>query len=235
MVYPSSLVLESPRDLQFSEIGETSAKVSWMPPPSRVDSFKVSYQLADGGEPQSVQVDGRARTQKLKGLIPGAHYEVTVVSVRGFEESEPLTGFLTTVPDGPTQLRALNLTEGTALLHWKPPQAPVDTYDVKVTAPGAPLLQASAPGSAVDYPLHDLVLHTNYTATVHGLRGPNVTSPASITFITGLEGPRDLEAKEVTPRTARLTWTEPQVPPTGYLLTYDTPGGQTQVPTPLPR
>lgn len=99
----------------------------------------------------------------------------------------------------------------------------------------APLLQASAPGSAVDYPLHDLMLHTNYTATVHGLRGPNVTSPASITFITGLEGPQDLEAKEVTPRTARLTWTEPQVRPTGYLLTYDTPGGQTQVPTPLPR
>lgn len=43
-----------------------------------------------------MQVDGRARTQKLQGLIPGARYEVTVVSVRGFEESEPLTGFLTT-------------------------------------------------------------------------------------------------------------------------------------------
>ncbi|KAF0881950.1 TENX protein, partial [Crocuta crocuta] len=221
-------VLESPRDLQFSEIGETSAQVSWTPPPSRVDSFKVSYQLADGGEPQSVQVDGRARTQKLKGLIPGSHYEVTVVSVRGFEESEPLTGFLTTVPDGPTQLRALNLTEGSALLHWKPPQAPVDTYDVRVTAPGAPPLQASASGSAVDYPLGGLVLHTNYTATVRGLRGPNFTSPASITFTTGLEAPRDLEAKEVTPRTALLTWTEPQVPPTSYLLSFNTPGGQTQ-------
>lgn len=47
---PLPSVLESPRDLQFSEIGETSAKVSWMPPPSRVDSFKVSYQLADGGD-----------------------------------------------------------------------------------------------------------------------------------------------------------------------------------------
>ncbi|KAM5287141.1 tenascin-X isoform 9-T9 [Hipposideros larvatus] len=223
-----SPILESPRDLQFSEIGETSARVSWMPPPSRVDSFKVSYQLADGGEPQSVQVDGRARTQKLKGLIPGAHYEVTVVSIRGFEESEPLTAFLITVPDGPTQLRALNLTEGNTVLHWKPPQAPVDTYDIQVTAPGAPPLQASAPGSAVDYPLHGLMLHTNYTATVHGLRGPNLTSPASIIFTTGLEGPWDLEAKEVTPRTALLTWIEPQVPPTGYLLTYDTPGGQIQ-------
>nr|XP_054542742.1 tenascin-X isoform X7 [Pan troglodytes] len=261
-----SPVLESPRDLQFSEIRETSAKVNWMPPPSRADSFKVSYQLADGGgafamcssprisspactlptlqppcgslgnpqspmfsgEPQSVQVDGRARTQKLQGLIPGARYEVTVVSVRGFEESEPLTGFLTTVPDGPTQLRALNLTEGFAVLHWKPPQNPVDTYDVQVTAPGAPPLQAETPGSAVDYPLHDLVLHTNYTATVRGLRGPNLTSPATITFTTGLEAPRDLEAEEVTPRTALLTWTEPQVRPTGYLLSFDTLGGQTQ-------
>nr|KAF6363175.1 hypothetical protein mPipKuh1_010169 [Pipistrellus kuhlii] len=223
-----SPVLESPRDLQFSEIGETSVKVSWTPPLSRADSFKVSYQLVDGGEPRSVQVSGAARTQQLQGLVPGAHYEVTVVSVRGFEESEPLTGFLTTVPDGPTQLRALNLTEGTAQLHWKPPQAPVDTYAVMVTAPGAPPLQASAPGSAVDYPLQGLELHTNYTATVHGLRGPNLTSAASITFTTGLEGPQDLEAKEVTPRTALLTWTEPQVLPTGYVLSYDAPDGPTQ-------
>ncbi|XP_042539771.1 tenascin-X isoform X1 [Dipodomys spectabilis] len=223
-----SPVLESPRDLQFTEIGETSAQVNWVPPLSRVDSFKVSYQLADGGEPQSVQVDGRAQSQKLQGLIPGARYEVTVVSVRGFEESEPLTGFLTTVPDGPTQLRALNLTEGSALLHWKAPQNPVDAYNVQVSAPGAPSLQASAPGSAVDYPLRDLVTHINYTATVRGLRGPNFTSPASITFTTGLKAPQDLEAKDVTPRTALLTWTEPQVPPTGYLLSFDTPGGQTQ-------
>lgn len=49
----------------------------------------------------------------------------------------------------------------------------------------APSLQASAPGSAVEYPLSGLELHTNYTATVRGLRGPNVTSPASITFTTG--------------------------------------------------
>lgn len=112
---------------------------------------------------------------------------------------------------------------GNTMLHWKPPQAPVDTYDILVTAPGgeqgwasggdllrveraegrlrsgragkgqrlmalplpAPPLQASALGSAVDYPLHGLVLHTNYTATVHGRRGTNLTSPASIIFTTG--------------------------------------------------
>ncbi|KAF3815187.1 hypothetical protein GH733_016569 [Mirounga leonina] len=98
----------------------------------------------------------------------------------------------------------------------------------------APSLQASAPGSAVEYPLSGLELHTNYTATVRGLRGPNVTSPASITFTTGLEAPQDLEAKEVTPRTALLIWTEPQVPPTSYLLSFNTPDEQTQVPPSLP-
>lgn len=52
--------------------------------------------------------------------------------------------------------------------------------------PPAPPLQASAPGSAVDYPLTDLSLDTNYTATVRGQRGPNFTSPASINFTTGI-------------------------------------------------
>lgn len=38
----------------------------------------------------------------------------------------------------------------------------------------------------MDYPLQGLVTHTNYTATLRGLRGPNFTSPASITFTTGV-------------------------------------------------
>ncbi|XP_036622544.1 tenascin-X isoform X2 [Trichosurus vulpecula] len=223
-----SPVLESPRDLKFSEIRENSAKVSWTPPPNRVDSFKISYQLADGGEPQSVQVDSHTWHQHLVGLTPGTQYEVTVVSVRGFEESEPLTGFLTTVPDGPTQLRALNVTDDSALLHWSPPQAPVERYALRVTAPEAPPVMASVPGSAVDFPLHNLQPRINYTATLRGFRGPNITSPASITFATGLDAPRDLKAKEVTPRSALLTWTEPESPPSGYLLSYDSPGGQTQ-------
>ena len=51
--------------------------------------------------------------------------------------------------------------------------------------------------------------------------------------LSGLEAPQDLEAKEVTPRTALLTWTAPEVSPTGYLLSFNTPGGQTQVPQAL--
>ncbi|XP_031820996.1 tenascin-X isoform X12 [Sarcophilus harrisii] len=223
-----SPVLESPRNLKFSEIQENSARVSWTPPPSQVDGFKISYQLADGGEPQSVQVDSHTWHRHLVGLTPGAQYEVTVISVRGFEESEPLTGFLITVPDGPTQLQALNVTDDSALLHWSPPQAPVDRYALRITAPEVPPVMASVPGGHLDFSLHNLQIRTNYTVTLRGFRGPNITSPASITFTTGLDAPHDLKAKEVTPRSALLTWTEPESPPSGYLLSYNTPGEQTK-------
>lgn len=64
----------------------------------------------------------------------------------------------------------------------------MDGQELMPTPLPAPPLQASAPGSAVDYPLTDLAVDTNYTATVRGLRGPNFTSPASITFTTGRAG-----------------------------------------------
>lgn len=64
------------------------------------------------------------------------------------------------------------------------------------------------------------------------LKGTDVglISESSHLPLPGLKPPQDLEAKEVTPRTALLTWTAPDVPPTGYLLSFDTPGGQIQVP-----
>lgn len=64
------------------------------------------------------------------------------------------------------------------------------------------------------------------------LRGPGC--PSSPSSLPGLEAARDLEAKEVTPRTALLTWAEPQDPPTGYLLSFNSPGGETQVPSTAP-
>lgn len=64
------------------------------------------------------------------------------------------------------------------------------------------------------------------------LAGAHTHHPFSAS-LSGLKAPQDLEAKEVTPRTALLTWTEPQVPPTSYLLSFETPGGQTQVPVAL--
>ncbi|KAB1261377.1 Tenascin-X, partial [Camelus dromedarius] len=166
----------SPRDSSIGT-GRPQPKVSWVPPPSEWTASKcpTNWQMEPivfSGEPLSMQVDGEPDAETRR-VIPGARSRVTWVSVVAVEESEPLTGFLQ-VPDGPTQLGALNLTEGSALLHWSPPRH----QWIHMTS-------RSRPRGAVDYPLHDLVLHTNYTDTAR--LGAPTSSPPAFTLTTGNE------------------------------------------------
>ncbi|XP_044839701.1 tenascin-X isoform X2 [Mauremys mutica] len=224
----SSLELARPRELRFSDVRETSVGVTWGASATPVDRYKVSFQLRHGGEPQSALVEGTRLQTTLEGLIPGASYEVSVMAVRGFEESEPLVGYVTTVPDGPSDLRAVNVADTAALLRWRPPRAPVQSYELSYGPPQGPSVTLRLPGDRAEHPLAGLRLDTEYLVSVHGVTGGNRSSPASATFTTGLDAPRDLRATEVTPRSARLSWTPPRVPPAGYLLSYETPSGQTQ-------
>ncbi|XP_067416339.1 tenascin-X [Emydura macquarii macquarii] len=220
--------LESPRELRFSDVRETSVGVTWEAPAARVDHFKVSYQLTEGGEPQSATVEGGRLQTTLVGLTPGASYEVSVMAVRGFEESEPLVGYVTTAPDGPSDLRVANLSGSTALLRWRPARGPVQSYRLSYGPPQGPAVTVQLPGDRTEHPLSGLQLDTEYQVSVLGVSGGRASSPASASFTTDLDAPRDLRATEVTPRSAWLVWTPPRAPPAGYLLSYETPAGHTQ-------
>ncbi|XP_056394644.1 tenascin-X isoform X3 [Hyla sarda] len=218
------LDLEPPRELRFTNIAETSAVVSWDSPNRETTLFKVSYQLADGGEPESISVVGTSTP--LKRLIPGTHYEVTVVSVRGFEESQPLTDFFTTAGGGPRNLRATDVTEVSALMRWEAPTGPVDRYLVSYRAENIPLVTVPVSGDRTELPLTGLHPHTEYFVSVQSSQGSMTSSPTSTSFITSADTPRDLTASQVTARSALLTWKAPDAMPDGYLLTYQTPEGE---------
>ncbi|XP_077777012.1 tenascin-X isoform X12 [Podarcis muralis] len=224
----SGTELDSPRDLLFNDIRETSVVANWRSPSSRVDGYKVSFQPSDGGEPRSISVDGSKLRTTIEGLTPGASYEVTVMSVRGFEESEPLVGYVTTVPDGPSNLRAIDVTDSSAVLTWQPAVAEMNNYIVTYGPAGGARASESVPGNRAELQLSGLHLDTEYRASVYGEKGGNRSSPASATFTTGPDGPRDLQASEISSRSARLTWLPPRAPPGGYLLTYETPSGQSK-------
>ncbi|XP_062829639.1 tenascin-X isoform X5 [Anolis carolinensis] len=247
----SGLELDSPRDLWFNDIRETSVVANWRPASSRIDHYKVSFQLSDGGEPKSILVDGSKLKTPIEGLTPGASYEVTVMSLRGFEESEPLVGYVTTVPDGPSDLRAINITDSSAVLTWHPAMAEMNNYIVTYGPVGDhPLISKqmanspssstppdgwsspdarvseSVPGNRVQLRVSGLRRDTEYRASVYGEKEGNRSSPISATFTTGVDGPRDLRASEISARSARLTWLPPRATPGGYLLSYETPYGQ---------
>ncbi|KAL8213223.1 UNVERIFIED_CONTAM: hypothetical protein K2H54_061478 [Gekko kuhli] len=220
--------LDSPRDLRFSDIRETSVMTNWTAPSSRVDRYKISFQPLDGGEPRSISVDGSTLRTVIKGLTPGTSYEVSVMSIRGFEESEPLVGYVTTVPDGPSNLRAVNVTDSSAVLIWQPPVAEMNNYIVTYGPAGGSRVSESVPGNRAELRLSGLQLDMEYRASVYGEKEGNCSSPVSATFTTGADGPRNLRASEISARSTRLTWLPPRAPPGGYLLSYETPYGETK-------
>ncbi|XP_058015692.1 tenascin isoform X4 [Ahaetulla prasina] len=222
----STTAVGSPKEISFSEITESSAVVSWKPPLTRVDSFRISYVPEPGDDLKSLTVDGNRSRIKLVDLIPGVKYIVNVVAIKGFEESDPVSGFLLTELDSPSGLRVVNITDSKALAVWQPALAAVDEYLVSYIAEGETEVTQRVSGNTMEYDLVGLRPATEYTLTIQAIKGPQRSRILSTKFITGPDAPRSLTAADVQFETALLTWKPPQGSITGYLLIYESADGK---------
>uniref|UniRef100_A0A8C9MVU2 Tenascin C n=1 Tax=Serinus canaria TaxID=9135 RepID=A0A8C9MVU2_SERCA len=223
-----STVVGSPKGISFSDITENAATVSWTPPRSRVENFRISYVPVTGGTPNVVTVEGSKTRTKLVKLVPGVDYNVSVISVKGFEESEPVSGILKTALDSPSGLVVVNITDSEALATWQPAIAAVDNYVVSYSSEEgereAEVTQLVS-GNTVEYDLQGLQPATEYRLSVHAQKDTQRSESLSTHFTTGLDAPRDLSATEVQSEAAVMSWRPPRAPVTGYLLIYESIDG----------
>ncbi|XP_015734266.1 tenascin isoform X7 [Coturnix japonica] len=222
----ATTVVGSPKGISFSDITENSATVSWTPPRSRVESYRVSYVPVTGGTPNVVTVDGSKTRTKLVKLVPGVDYNVNIISVKGFEESEPISGILKTALDSPSGLVVMNITDSEALATWQPAIAAVDNYVVSYSSEDEPEVTQMVSGNTVEYDLNGLRPATEYTLRVHAVKDAQKSETLSTQFTTGLDAPKDLSATEVQSETAVITWRPPRAPVTEYLLIYESIDGK---------
>ncbi|KAM9068552.1 tenascin isoform 7-T9 [Sarcophilus harrisii] len=221
----ATTAMGSPKEISFSDITENSATVSWTAPTSQVESFRITYVPVSGGTPSVITVDGSKTQTGLVRLMPGVEYLVSIISIKGFEESEPVTGTLTTALDGPSGLMAANITDSEALAMWQPAIATVDSYVISYTGDKVPEVTQTVSGNTVEYALNDLEPATEYTLRIFAEKGPQKSSIITTRFTTDLDSPRDLMATEVQSETALLKWRAPRAPITGYLLIYESVDG----------
>uniref|UniRef100_A0A8C2VKU1 Tenascin n=1 Tax=Chinchilla lanigera TaxID=34839 RepID=A0A8C2VKU1_CHILA len=221
----ATTAMGSPKELIFSDITENTATVSWKAPTAQVESFRITYVPMSGGMPSMVTVDGATREARLVQLIPGVEYLVSVIAMKGFEESEPVSGSLTTALDGPSSLVMANITDSEALAMWQPAIAPVDSYIISYTGERVPEITRTVSGNTAEYALTDLEPATEYTLRIFAEKGPQKSSTITTRFTTDLDAPRDLTASEVQSETALLTWQPPRASITGYLLVYESLDG----------
>ncbi|XP_035579329.1 tenascin isoform X2 [Zalophus californianus] len=221
----ATTAMGSPKEISFSDITEDSATVSWMAPSAQVESFRITYVPIAGGTPSVVTVDGTKTQSRLVRLLPGAEYLVNVIAMKGFEESEPVSGSFSTALDGPSGLVTANISDTEALAMWQPAIAPVDSYVISYTGEKVPEITRTVSGNTVEYALTNLEPATEYTLRIFAEKGPQKSSVITTKFTTDLDSPRDLTATEVQSETALLTWRPPRASVTGYLLVYESIDG----------
>uniref|UniRef100_A0A8C9K8F1 Tenascin n=1 Tax=Panthera tigris altaica TaxID=74533 RepID=A0A8C9K8F1_PANTA len=221
----ATTAMGSPKEISFSDITENSATVSWMAPSAQVESFRITYVPVGGGTPSVVTVDGTKTQTRLAKLLPGAEYLVSVIAMKGFEESEPVSGSFSTALDGPSGLVTANITDSEALAMWQPAIAPVDSYVISYTGERVPEITRTVSGNTVEYALTDLEPATEYVLRIFAEKGPQKSSVITTKFTTDLDSPRDLTATDVQSETALLTWRPPRASVTGYLLVYESVDG----------
>ncbi|XP_029999436.1 tenascin isoform X2 [Sphaeramia orbicularis] len=213
--------LGSPKGIRFSDVTDTSATVHWVVPRARVDSYRVTYVPAHGGNAKTLTVDGSESQTVLPNLTPGVTYEVTVVAVKGQRESEPGSDSVTTALDKPRGLTAVNITDTEALLLWQPAIATVDGYVITYSADSVAPVMERVSGNVVEFEMSSLTPATHYTVKVYAVRDLAKSAATTTEFTTDVDAPQDLAASNIQTENAMLTWKPPRADITGYILSFE--------------
>ncbi|KAK2845459.1 hypothetical protein Q7C36_010313 [Tachysurus vachellii] len=213
--------LGKPKGIRFSDVTDTSSTVHWTVPKYSVDNYQVTYVPIHGDTPITVTVDGGESHTILPNLTPGVTYRVSVISVKGLEESEPASDTFTTGLGQPKGIRFSDIMDTSATVHWTVPHYHIDSYRVAYT----PILEDSPTtvtvgGGESHTVLPDLTPGVTYRVSVTSLKGLEESEPASDTFTTVLSKLKGVRVSDVTETSATVHWTVPYYHIDSYRVTY---------------
>ncbi|MCJ8747020.1 hypothetical protein PDJAM_G00148530 [Pangasius djambal] len=211
------------KGIRFSDVTDISATVHWTVPHYHIDSYRVTYAPIHGGSPITVTVDGGESQTVLPNLTPGVTYQVSVISVKGLEESEPASDTFTTGLGKPKGIRFSDVTDTSATVHWVIPRYRVDSYRVTyVPVHGGRLMAVTVDGGESQTVLPNLTPGVTYRVSVISVKGLGESEPASDTVTTALDKPHGLVAVNITDTKALLHWQPTIATVDGYVITYST-------------
>lgn len=220
--------LDAPTNLQFVNETDRTVLVTWTPPRARIAGYRLTTGLTRGGQPKQYNVGPLASKYPLRNLQPGSEYTVTLVAVKGNQQSPKATGVFTTLQP----LRSIpsyntEVTETTIVITWTPAPRIGFKLGVRPSQGGeAPREVTSDSGSIV---VSGLTPGVEYTYTIQVLRdGQERDAPIVNRVVTPLSPPTNLHL-EANPDTGVLTvsWERSTTPDiTGYRITTTPMKGQ---------
>ncbi|XP_046500766.1 fibronectin isoform X10 [Equus quagga] len=220
--------LDAPTNLRFINETESTVVVTWTPPRARIAGYRLTVGLTRGGQPKQYNVGPSASQYPLRSLQPGSEYTVTLVAVKGNQQSPKATGVFTTLQSpGSIPPYSTEVTETTIVITWTPAPRIGFKLGVRPSQGGeAPREVTSDSGSIV---VSGLTPGVEYVYTISVLRdGQERDAPIVKKVVTPLSPPTNLHL-EANPDTGVLTvsWERSTTPDiTGYRITTTPTSGQ---------
>uniref|UniRef100_A0A3Q3X4W8 Uncharacterized protein n=1 Tax=Mola mola TaxID=94237 RepID=A0A3Q3X4W8_MOLML len=125
-------VVPAPKNLQFSEVTQTSFRVTWEQGAPDVALYRIGWSRGGEGNYQFAILNSDETSHVLQNLDPETEYDVTVTAIYPDEsESEDLKGSERTLPpDPPRNLKVFNATTSSLTARWEPGPGPIRNYRI---------------------------------------------------------------------------------------------------------
>ncbi|XP_075416507.1 tenascin isoform X8 [Tenrec ecaudatus] len=216
--------LPAPEGLKFKSIKETSVEVEWDPLDIAFEKWEIIFRNMNKEDEGEITRSLRRpeTTYQQTGLAPGQEYEISLHIVKNNTRGPGLKRVTTTRLDAPSQIEVKDITDNTALITWFKPLAEIDgielSYGIK-DVPGDRTTIDLTPDES-QFSIGKLKPDTEYEVSLTSRRGDMSSNPATETFTTGLDAPRNLRRISQTDNSITLEWRNSKAAIDSYRIKY---------------
>ncbi|KAM6975735.1 tenascin isoform 3-T3 [Tautogolabrus adspersus] len=228
-----------PKDLTVSEVTSETVDLAWNNEMLVTEYLVTFVPTSPGGLLQEFKVSGDKTEATVKELEPGLEYLISVYAVLSNKRSVPVSARVATDLPQPEGLIFKSVRETTVDVVWDQLDFPFDGWEIffRNTKEENGKVLSTVSSSQNQFLQSGLGPGQEYEVSLNIIKNNTRGPPTSKRVTTKIDGPRQVEVKDVTDSSALIGWSQPLAPVDRISLSYgpgSDPSDETSVEVPPP-
>ncbi|XP_075885601.1 tenascin-like isoform X5 [Nelusetta ayraudi] len=222
------------KDLTVGEVTSETVDVSWQNEMLVTDYLVTYVPTGPGGLLQEFMVSGDNTAATVKGLEPGIEYLISVYAVLNNKRSVPISARVATELPQPKTLIFKSVRETSVEVMWDHLDVSFDGWEIyfRNTKEENGKVLSTLPSSQNKFVQSGLGPGQEYEVSINVVKNNTRGPQTSRRVTTRIDGPQQVEVKDVTDTSALVSWSQPVAPADRVTMVYglsSDPSGGTSV------